>query len=116
MFLLLLIDVRLIRDTHHIVGALTGSLPRAPRQNNQLGLPLKLMPEEAFALITYGKMMNPRPVLASPYPSLHFQGMIFPVSHRKMLYKCIDSSFLLRNYRLVDERENPEPLEMLHKT
>ncbi|XP_071854344.1 uncharacterized protein [Apostichopus japonicus] len=62
-------DVRLLRDTHHIVGALTGSLPRAPRQNNQLGLPLKLMPEEAFALITYGvaKLMR----LNLPYHSQH---------------------------------------------
>ncbi|PIK38500.1 putative tRNA-splicing endonuclease subunit Sen34 [Apostichopus japonicus] len=62
-------DVRLLRDTHHIVGALTGSLPRAPRQNNQLGLPLKLMPEEAFALITYGvaKLMR----LNLPHYSQH---------------------------------------------
>ncbi|KAJ8020173.1 tRNA-splicing endonuclease subunit Sen34 [Holothuria leucospilota] len=47
-------DVRLLRETHHIVGSLSGALPRAPRQNIQLGLPLELMSEEAFALISYG--------------------------------------------------------------
>ena len=49
-------DVRLLRETHHIVGALIGSLPRSPRQNAQLSLPLQLMPEEAAVLIEYGRL------------------------------------------------------------
>ncbi|XP_022088849.1 tRNA-splicing endonuclease subunit Sen34-like isoform X2 [Acanthaster planci] len=53
-------DVKLLRQTHHIVGSLVGSLPRSPRQNAQLGLPLQLMPEEAAVLIEYdvAKMVN----------------------------------------------------------
>ncbi|XP_038051932.1 tRNA-splicing endonuclease subunit Sen34-like [Patiria miniata] len=55
-------DVKLLRETHHIVGALVGSLPRSPRQNAQLGLPLQLMPEEAAVLIEYdvARMVNVR--------------------------------------------------------
>lgn len=43
-------DVDHVRRQHRIIGALTGCLPRAPRQNGHLGLPLKLMPEEATLL------------------------------------------------------------------
>ncbi|CAL1541976.1 unnamed protein product [Lymnaea stagnalis] len=44
-------DVQMLREECRIVGKLTGCLPRAPRQNNQLGLPLQLMPEEAKLLV-----------------------------------------------------------------
>ncbi|XP_071804783.1 uncharacterized protein [Asterias amurensis] len=46
-------DVKILREKHHIIGSLTGSLPRSPRQNTQLGLPLQLLPEEAAVLIEY---------------------------------------------------------------
>lgn len=44
-------DVQMLRDECRIVGKLVGCLPRAPRQNIQLGLPLQLMPEEARLLV-----------------------------------------------------------------
>uniref|UniRef100_A0A0B7A9J9 tRNA-splicing endonuclease subunit SEN34 n=1 Tax=Arion vulgaris TaxID=1028688 RepID=A0A0B7A9J9_9EUPU len=44
-------DVQMLREECRIVGKLTGSLPRAPRQNSHLGLPLQLMPEEAKLLV-----------------------------------------------------------------
>ncbi|KAK3773147.1 hypothetical protein RRG08_013734 [Elysia crispata] len=44
-------DVQMLREECRIVGKLVGCLPRAPRQNIQLGLPLQLMPEEAKLLV-----------------------------------------------------------------
>ncbi|XP_029440957.1 tRNA-splicing endonuclease subunit Sen34 [Rhinatrema bivittatum] len=47
-------DARKIRQHHRLVGSLAGSLPRKPRQNARLGLPLKLLPEEARLLAEIG--------------------------------------------------------------
>ncbi|XP_071496102.1 tRNA-splicing endonuclease subunit Sen34-like [Diadema antillarum] len=47
-------DVKVLRQQHHIVGSMVGSIPGAPRQNVQLGLPLQLMPEEVAVLLKYG--------------------------------------------------------------
>ncbi|XP_070586230.1 tRNA-splicing endonuclease subunit Sen34 [Erythrolamprus reginae] len=47
-------DVRRIREEHRIVGVLVGALPRKPRQNVRLGLPLELLPEEARLLLDKG--------------------------------------------------------------
>ncbi|XP_030053660.1 tRNA-splicing endonuclease subunit Sen34 [Microcaecilia unicolor] len=47
-------DVRKIRQCHRLVGSLVGSLPRKPRQNARLGLPLQLLPEEARLLAEIG--------------------------------------------------------------
>lgn len=44
-------DACYLRDEMRIVGKLVGCLPRFPRQNNFLGLPLQLMPEEVSLLI-----------------------------------------------------------------
>ncbi|GFR81673.1 tRNA-splicing endonuclease subunit Sen34 [Elysia marginata] len=44
-------DVHMLREECRIVGKLVGCLPRAPRQNIQLGLPLQLMPEEVKLLV-----------------------------------------------------------------
>lgn len=47
-------DVLLLRRQHRIVGKLVGALPRAPQQNNQLGLPLQLSPEEVTVIVEKG--------------------------------------------------------------
>lgn len=47
-------DARRLREEFRIVGNLTGCLPRAPRQNIHLGLPLQLMPEEVTLLVEKG--------------------------------------------------------------
>ena len=47
-------DVAYLRDKWRIIGGLIGALPSQPRQNTQLGLPLKLMPEEATLLMETG--------------------------------------------------------------
>ncbi|XP_063157291.1 tRNA-splicing endonuclease subunit Sen34 [Candoia aspera] len=47
-------DVWRIREEHRIVGVLVGALPRKPRQNVRLGLPLELLPEEARLLLEKG--------------------------------------------------------------
>ncbi|XP_012937445.1 tRNA-splicing endonuclease subunit Sen34 [Aplysia californica] len=44
-------DAQMLREECRVVGKLSGCLPRAPRQNNHLGLPLQLMPEEARLLV-----------------------------------------------------------------
>ena len=43
--------VAFLRRQHHICGVLIGSIPQIPQQNVFLGLPLELMPEEAFLLV-----------------------------------------------------------------
>ena len=51
---LLPIDACKAREDHHIVGKLVGCLPRLPRQNVSLGLPVELLKEEAKLLLTKG--------------------------------------------------------------
>ena len=53
-FSLLNTDACVLRERYRIVGALIGCLPRFPRQNIHLGLPLQLMPEEATLLFETG--------------------------------------------------------------
>ena len=52
--ILTLTDVVHLRDKWRIIGGLIGALPSQPRQNTQLGLPLKLMPEETTLLLELG--------------------------------------------------------------
>ena len=40
---------------HHVMGSLVGVLPTHQRQNNVLGLPLLLMPEEITLLVEEGQ-------------------------------------------------------------
>ncbi|ELT88553.1 hypothetical protein CAPTEDRAFT_218766, partial [Capitella teleta] len=47
-------DACSVREDHRIVGHLVGCLPRLPRQNISLGLPLQLLKEEAALLIQRG--------------------------------------------------------------
>ncbi|XP_050389564.2 tRNA-splicing endonuclease subunit Sen34 [Patella vulgata] len=47
-------DVMKLREDYRIVGNLVGCLPRAPRQNIQLGLPLQLAPYEVTLLLEKG--------------------------------------------------------------
>ena len=48
-------DASTLREKHRIIGTLVGCLPRCPTQNNHLGMPLELMPEEARLLLDKGK-------------------------------------------------------------
>ena len=58
-------DARVLREEHHIVGSLIGSLPAHPHQNIHLGLPLQLSREEVTLLLELGlaqfKMRNNYP-------------------------------------------------------
>ncbi|RAL06157.1 tRNA splicing endonuclease subunit SEN34 [Aspergillus ibericus CBS 121593] len=53
-FLFSIDAVTYLRREHHICGVLSGTLPQIPQQNVFLGLPLKLMPEEARLLVEKG--------------------------------------------------------------
>lgn len=46
--------VQALRERLGVGGRTVGSLPRGPRQNSRLGLPLLLMPEEARLLAEIG--------------------------------------------------------------
>jgi len=65
------IDASKLREEHHVVGTLVGCLPRLPRQNISLGLPLQLLPEEVTLLLNKGQMLQCVCVLLYPpiYPS-----------------------------------------------
>lgn len=54
MFFVFLPDAIRLRKDWRIVGGLIGALPQRSRQNAHLGLPLKLMPEEAALLVEKG--------------------------------------------------------------
>ncbi|XP_078064242.1 tRNA-splicing endonuclease subunit Sen34 [Mustelus asterias] len=47
-------DARRLRELHSLCGSPVGSLARQPRQNSRLGLPLRLLPEEASLLAERG--------------------------------------------------------------
>ncbi|KAJ0178307.1 hypothetical protein K1T71_006130 [Dendrolimus kikuchii] len=47
-------DWYILRKSHRICGALIGSLPSFPRQNDFLGLPMALLPEESALLVEKG--------------------------------------------------------------
>ena len=47
-------DITYLRKNHRIVGTFIGSLPERTQQNDDLGLPLLLMPEEAKLLVENG--------------------------------------------------------------
>ena len=49
------IDAVRVREEHRIVGMLVGSLPRLPRQNVQLSLPLQLSAFETRLLVEKGQ-------------------------------------------------------------
>ncbi|PWY96617.1 tRNA-splicing endonuclease subunit Sen34 [Aspergillus sclerotioniger CBS 115572] len=53
-FLFSIDAVTYLRREYHICGVLSGTLPQIPQQNVFLGLPLKLMPEEARLLVEKG--------------------------------------------------------------
>lgn len=47
-------DIRRLRKEFRIVGSLIGCLPSLPRQDHLLGLPMQLMREEVFILLSQG--------------------------------------------------------------
>lgn len=47
-------DAHRLRSEHRIVGNFIGCLPSLPRQDQMLGLPMELMAEEVFHLVTRG--------------------------------------------------------------
>ncbi|XP_014665849.1 PREDICTED: protein white-like [Priapulus caudatus] len=61
-------DACTLREKHRIVGTFVGCLPRAPRQNSQLGLPMHLLPEEVTLLVELGiaRLLNADPLLVGP--------------------------------------------------
>ncbi|XP_064597229.1 tRNA-splicing endonuclease subunit Sen34-like [Liolophura sinensis] len=64
-------DVCTLRERHRIVGTLVGCLPRLPRQNAHLGIPLQLMKEEASLLLETGvcRLIDDTKPLMSPKPA-----------------------------------------------
>lgn len=48
-------DFQRLRERHHIVGTMSGTLPQIPQQNLFLGLPVQLMQEEAAVLVSRGE-------------------------------------------------------------
>ena len=56
-------DVAYLRDKWRIVGGLIGALPSQPRQNAQLGLPLKLTPEETTLMMETGMHLASSPAI-----------------------------------------------------
>lgn len=68
-------DALRLREKYRIVGVLTGCLPRAPRQNVHLGLPLQLMSEELTLLLEKGKL------LCLPLEKIKFFASLLPIQN-----------------------------------
>ena len=50
-------DIKILRNTHHVLGMLIGTLPQFPQQNLFLAIPLKLNIYETLWLIKLGQAM-----------------------------------------------------------
>uniref|UniRef100_A0A8C5KQ22 tRNA-splicing endonuclease subunit Sen34 n=1 Tax=Jaculus jaculus TaxID=51337 RepID=A0A8C5KQ22_JACJA len=63
--------VQALRERLGVGGRTVGALPRGPRQNSRLGLPLLLMPEEARLLAEIGAVT----LVSVPRPDPHHHGL-----------------------------------------
>ncbi len=84
-----------LREEHRIVGTLVGCLPRFPRQVQQAGLPLLLMPEEVSLLL---KEKVAIPVMKGDHINVtnDFFRLISCVTFRFMIRHC----FVIQTERL----------------
>jgi hypothetical protein len=64
--------VQALRERLGVGGRTVGALPRGPRQNSRLGLPLLLMPEEARLLAEIGAVT----LVSAPRPDPRHHGLV----------------------------------------
>lgn len=64
--------VQALRERLGVGGRTVGALPRGPRQNSRLGLPLLLMPEEARLLAEIGAVT----LVSAPRPDPRQHGLV----------------------------------------
>lgn len=64
--------VQALRERLGVGGRTVGALPRGPRQNSRLGLPLLLMPEEARLLAEIGAVT----LVSAPRPDPRQHSMV----------------------------------------
>lgn len=64
--------VQALRERLGVGGRTVGALPRGPRQNSRLGLPLLLMPEEARLLAEIGAVT----LVSAPRPDPRQQSLV----------------------------------------
>lgn len=64
--------VQALRERLGVGGRTVGALPRGPRQNSRLGLPLLLLPEEARLLAEIGAVT----LVSAPRPDPRNHGLV----------------------------------------
>lgn len=68
--------VACLRDKWRVVGGLIGALPSQPRQNAQLGLPLKLLPEETTLLLELGILIRDQYGRTTPFATRNYKTLL----------------------------------------
>ncbi|XP_006816241.1 tRNA-splicing endonuclease subunit Sen34-like isoform X2 [Saccoglossus kowalevskii] len=98
-------DVMKVREVHHIMGTLVGTLSRSPRQNIQHGLPLQLLPEEAALLIEYNvaKLVKLKPLKVSAAMVEDFK------KHRQQSFE--EQKVIMKQGKETIEQEMAEVIE-----
>lgn len=82
--------VQALRERLGVGGRTVGALPRGPRQNSRLGLPLLLLPEEARLLAEIGAVT----LVSAPRPDPRSHGLVR--GERPLWWECLGGPGLAR--------------------
>ncbi|KAM6154595.1 tRNA-splicing endonuclease subunit Sen34 [Erethizon dorsatum] len=89
--------VQALRERLGVGGRTVGALPRGPRQNSRLGLPLLLLPEEARLLAEIGAVT----LVSAPRPDPSQHGLVLASFRRQQ-----EQSFQEQSALAAEAREN----------
>lgn len=93
--------VQALRERLGVGGRTVGALPRGPRQNSRLGLPLLLLPEEARLLAEIGAVT----LVSAPRPDPRNHGLALASFKRQQEQSFQDQSTLAAEARETRRQE-----------
>lgn len=93
--------VQALRERLGVGGRTVGALPRGPRQNSRLGLPLLLLPEEARLLAEIGAVT----LVSAPRPDPRSHGLALASFKRQQEQSFQDQSTLAAEARETRRQE-----------
>ncbi|XP_052568060.1 tRNA-splicing endonuclease subunit Sen34 isoform X2 [Peromyscus californicus insignis] len=99
--------VQALRERLGVGGRTVGALPRGPRQNSRLGLPLLLLPEEARLLAEIGAVT----LVSAPRPDPRSHGLALASFKRQQEQSFQEQSTLAAEARETRRQELQEKIE-----